>query len=88
MDDDNDNDDGCDDKEDDGAVDDDDVAQPGVSFPAPPFLALALLTASQWPLCIYRFPICNFLFAPFLHFRISPFLVSFPANFKVQLCRS
>ena len=58
--------------DDDGGVDDDDVAQPGVSFPAPPFLAPALLTASQWPLCIYRFPICNFLFVPFFAFCLFP----------------
>ena len=70
---DNDNDDDGDDNEDNGAVDDDDVAQPGVSFPAQPFLAPARLTASQWPLCIYRFPICNFLFAPFCIFVFPHF---------------
>ena len=49
------------------------MGRPGVSFPAEPFLASPTLTASQWPLCIYRFPICNFVFVVFHVFYFSSF---------------
>ena len=62
---------------------------PGVSFPAQPFLASPRLTASQWPLCIYRFPICNFVFVSFslwisLIALLCPFTlkVGFPSEFS------
>ena len=65
------------------------MGRPGVSFPAQPFLASPRLTASQWPLCIYRFPICNFVFVSFslwisLIALLCPFTlqVGFPSEFS------
>ena len=58
-------------KIDDGDDDDDDKDDvehglAGCLLPSSAFSCLPRLTASQWPLCIYRFPICNFVFVAFL----------------------